>query len=147
MEPETPDRQLGSGHDRLADQGLAAAPSEVHADGVALNGVSARRRWPVLALLAAVGLIGCGGTRDAEIIDATLSADELTLGLTVAACNGDNRATVIEESDVVRVRVETSDPGGDDCADGLMVELASPMGDRFLIDDTSGHKVYFSRVP
>lgn len=61
--------------------------------------------------------------------------------------NGDNRAMVIEQSDIVRIRVETSDPGGDDCADGVVVELESPMGDRFLIDDTTGQKVYFARVP
>jgi hypothetical protein len=122
-------------------------PGRVQAARVAVVRISARGRSPVLALAAALVVIGCGGTRDAEIIDATLSADELTLGLTVGACNGDNRATVIEDSDNVRVRVETSDPSGDECADGLEIKLESPMGDRFLIDDTTGDKVDFTRTP
>lgn len=71
----------------LADQGLAMAPGGVHPSGVALVRMSAPGRWPVLALVVALGVIGCGGTRDAKIISAALSADELTLALTVGACN------------------------------------------------------------
>ena len=78
---------------------------------------------------------------------ATLSRDELSLDLSIGACNGDNRATVVEESTSVRIRVRTSDPGGDDCADGITVELESSMGDRILIHDTTRRKVRYTRQP
>jgi hypothetical protein len=52
------------------------------------------------------------------------------------------------EREAVRVSVTTDDaPGGDDCADGVRVELAEPLGERELIDQTTGEAVEVRQTP
>jgi hypothetical protein len=99
-------------------------------------------------LAAGTALLGCGGRRDARIIDAVLQGDR-TLVLTISACNAnDNRTETAEERDTVTVAVTTDDPpGGDDCADGVVVELAGPLGDRALVDGSTGDQVKVRSAP
>jgi hypothetical protein len=103
----------------------------------------------VAVLLAAIlVLLACGGRRDAKIVDAVLEG-ERTLVLGIDACNADeNRVSTTEDPETVRVSVTTDDaPGGDDCADGVTVELAAPLGDRELIDETTGEPVAVRQTP
>jgi len=99
-------------------------------------------------LAASTVLLGCGGRRDARIVDAVLEG-ERTLVLNIDACNADeNRVATTEDWETVRVSVTTDDaPGGDDCADGVRVELAAPLGDRELIDETTGEPVEVRQTP
>jgi hypothetical protein len=99
-------------------------------------------------LAASLVLLACGGRRDATIVDAVLEG-ERTLVLGIDACNADeNRVSTIEDPETVRVSVTTDDaPGGDDCADGVRVELAAPLGGRELIDETTGEPVEVRQTP
>lgn len=69
-----------------------------------------------------------------------------TVDLFVASCNGDPEVTALVQSpDDVRIEVTSTVPapgwGGDDCLDGLTVTLDAPLGDRTLIDLTTGEQV------
>jgi hypothetical protein len=103
-------------------------------------------RRPVVRFTAAVAagtvLVGCGGRRDAQVVDAELLGDR-TLVLQIDACNADeNRVSITEEQDLVTISVSTDDPpGGDDCGDLVTVELADPLGDRILVDEKTGEPV------
>jgi len=101
-------------------------------------------RWPAAAVL----LLVCGCTppatdrRPVAITEARL-ADDGTLELGVASCNGEPEVTeLVEDDDQVRVEVTStvSNPG-DACLDLVEVELAAPLGDRELIDLSSGRPV------
>ena len=87
-------------------------------------------------------VLGCSGRRDAEIVDAELRGD-WTLVLQIDACNADeNRVSATEEQELVTISVSTDDPpGGDDCGDLVIVELADPLGDRLLVDEKTGEPV------
>jgi hypothetical protein len=71
------------------------------------------------------------------------SVDGSILSIEVPTCNGDPEVTMLEETeDEVRVEVVSQrQRGGDDCLDGVQVELDRPLGDRALIDVTSGRIV------
>lgn len=99
-------------------------------------------------LVASLVLLGCGGRRDARIVDAVLEGDR-TLVLSIDACNADdNRTETTEEDDAVTIAVNTDDPpGGDDCADGVTVELADPLGNRALIDESTSEPVEVRPAP
>ncbi len=98
-------------------------------------------------LVSAVVAAGCIGPRDARINQATLQGDR-TLVLGIDACNGSNEAKTTERSDQVRVKVRTDDaPGGDDCSDVVTIQLKEPLGDRPLIDDSTGRAVEVLPAP
>lgn len=110
----------------------------------------------VLIVLCGAALTGCGDEsgddpaesserRPAEIIDARLEG-ESTVILSIEACNAEtNRATVTETEREVVVSVTTDDLVLDDmCADGLVVDLEEPLGDRQLVDGTTGEAVSVS---
>ena len=66
--------------------------------------------------------------------------DDTHLLLMVASCGGDpDLVSLAEEEDAVTVVVEstTGQPAGD-CQDVVEVELMSPLGDRTVVDGTSG---------
>jgi hypothetical protein len=122
----------------------------VHIPGI-LGSVISNRTVPVglaVLLVASLVLLGCGGRRDARIVDAVLEGDR-TLVLSIDACNADdNRTETTEEDDAVTIAVTTDDPpGGDDCADGVTVELAGPLGNRALIDESTGEPVEVRPAP
>lgn len=63
------------------------------------------------------------------------------LDLTVNACNADEDVVVTESDAEVRLRVIAAQETLDDCADGVTVRLARPLGTRAVIDDTTGKAV------
>lgn len=68
------------------------------------------------------------------------------LQLTVGSCNGEPEVTVLEQSDTeVRIEVTSTTPApgwpGEDCLDGLELTLDAPLGDRALVDVTTGEAV------
>lgn len=71
---------------------------------------------------------------------------ESTLRLNVSSCGGDPEVTVLEETDSeVRLEITSTNaaPGwmSAACLDGLEVGLAAPLGDRTLIDISTGRPV------
>lgn len=68
------------------------------------------------------------------------------LQLTVGSCNGEPEVTVLEQTDdEVRVEITSSTPApgwpGEDCLDGLELTLDAPLGDRTLVDLSTGDTV------
>lgn len=98
-------------------------------------------RFTAVLATGTVGL-GCSGRRDAEIVNAELRGDRM-LVLQIDACNADeNQVSATEEQELVTISVSTDDPpGGDDCGDLVIVELADPLGDRPLVDEKTGEPV------
>lgn len=71
--------------------------------------------------------------------------------LNVASCNGDPEVVLLRETDVdVQVKVVSSrfpfSGGGNDCADGVEVQLQQPLGDRTLVDKHTGQPVSIKRA-
>jgi hypothetical protein len=98
--------------------------------------------------LAILALTSCLVPPDRERIELGgdlygASVDGSILSIEVPTCNGAPEVTMLEESeDEVRVEVVSQrQRGGDDCLDGVQVELDRPLGDRALIDVTSGRTV------
>lgn len=75
---------------------------------------------------------------EAEVVD-----DDLTA--IVNSCGGDLAVDVHEDDSLVRVRVLDHRFrlrfAGNDCQDGVQIPLSVPLGQRNLIDDSSGHQV------
>ena len=69
--------------------------------------------------------------------------DGRTLSLNLEACNAtSNRAEVDERPGIVTMRVTTDGPpGGDDCSDGITVDLEGPLAGRRLRDGSTGEYV------
>ena len=104
-----------------------------------------RRGHPtVLAVAAALLVAGCApGTEDARIIGASLAADGVTLGLSVDVCARPIlEVDVVESPDEVAISLTTtSDPDGDACASSQAVTLQEPLGDRAVVDISTGDEV------
>lgn len=69
-----------------------------------------------------------------------------TVYVGVPSCNGDAEVTSLAQSDdEVRLEVTTTYPapgwGGDGCADSIDVLLDAPLGDRTLIDESTGEPI------
>jgi hypothetical protein len=95
----------------------------------------------VVALSAVVALgVGCGiGWQDQEISQVTVGEDDRTL--TVAwQCHLDSSLTAEETSDEVRLQFRVYAYQGD-CAGTEEVTLRQPLGDRTIIDVTTGEAV------
>ncbi len=102
----------------------------------------------VLLLLAA-----CGGTevagppdtarRPVQITEVLRLAEPSTVQLAVSSCNGEPEITSLTQG-ATRVEVEVTstvtDPG-DACLDTIDVALDAPLGDRELVDLTSGRTI------
>jgi hypothetical protein len=61
-------------------------------------------------------------------------------------CGGNPEAAVVETDDEVRVSVTTGPTGSrcsgsEDCQDGLEVRFKAPLGNRRLIDESTGREV------
>lgn len=108
-----------------------------------------RRTWVAAmvtsALLAACqvepstrrGPVELGG----EIFGATLAGED-SISVEVPTCNGDpelGRLTETDEDVVIQViSTQVVRGGSDACLDSLLVTLDAPLGDRALVDETSG---------
>ncbi|MDW3180299.1 MAG: hypothetical protein R8J94_23210 [Acidimicrobiia bacterium] len=68
-----------------------------------------------------------------------LASTEFSVG--VASCNGDPTFTKTESATEIRIAATSWLPDGDsreDCLDGILVQLAEPLGDRAIVDELSG---------
>jgi hypothetical protein len=121
--------------------------------------VGASGRGSAVAVLATalvtVLVLGCTGSGDPEGRGPVPLADweaavvaEDTLDLTIPSCFGDPELTNLDEDDeIVRVEVVTTIlDEGPACADVLRVELDDPLGDRQVVDATSGEAMRITRV-
>jgi hypothetical protein len=89
---------------------------------------------------AAVVLVACSTTR-AHIMEASLGRHSRVLRLVVGSCNADLSAQIEESPSRVTVTVTARNNTGDDCADGLVVHLDQPLGERQLLDEVTGEVV------
>ncbi|MGH1491805.1 MAG: hypothetical protein ACRBK7_20850 [Acidimicrobiales bacterium] len=92
----------------------------------------------------AVDRLGPG--RRTTSVGAAFLYDPATFEVIVDSCNGDPQLVDLDEStDEVRIRVVSWHPGyfdgGDDCLDQLEVTLTEPLGDRRLVDASSGDEI------
>src|SRR4051812_918435 len=97
-------------------------------------------RQAVTAVAAAVVLVACssGGRRGPQAIVGG-SVDDAVLHLWIDTCNGDPETEVVETADNVTVTVvSTGRNPGDACQDPVTVTLAAPLGERPLIDGSTG---------
>jgi hypothetical protein len=100
-----------------------------------------------LALLVALAtpLASCGddGYGDVAVIGAVADG-AAGVSVSVAACNSDPapEATVVREgADTVTVSARADDSSDDDCADVAVLCLDAPLGDRELVDASTGRAV------
>lgn len=73
-------------------------------------------------------------------------ADGTGLQVFVGSCNGDPEVTVFEQTGTeIRIEVTSTTPApgwpGEDCLDGLELTLDAPLGDRMLVDLSTGGPV------
>lgn len=81
-------------------------------------------------------------------MSASARPDSGAVTMTVASCNGSPEAEVVSEDvDAVRVAVQAFDDSDEACADGADVCLTAPLGDRTLIDDSTGDAVAVETQP
>lgn len=107
-----------------------------------------RIRAPLVAITAVAGG-GCGAADEVgaageeyEIINAVLREPDV-VSVQLGSCNAVQCETVIEEdTKAVEVTVLVEGDSIEDCLDaGLNIELAAPLGERELIDGTTGEPV------
>lgn len=101
------------------------------------------------AVTAAVVVLWPGDDmREVGIIQA-VARTETDLGLSIEACNAARKeADVVETAEEVVITVTSFDDSeGDDCADGVDVELGAPLGSRTLIDGSDGDRLVCAQGP
>ena len=102
-------------------------------------------RWSPLVLLLIV-LSGCG-RHDVEVLEAIAWADSTAVNLGVGSCNAEPKVEVVSQTEqAVRVRA-SADRSSDSCADAVSICLDEPLGDRLLVDDTTGEMVDVNAAP
>jgi hypothetical protein len=102
----------------------------------------------VLGIVLVAGIVAWGvwAWRDLNARhDVTIqfaSVDGRALVLSLNACNlRDYERDVDETSSSVTITVTAVGKNGDDCADGAIVPLAEPLGERELIDGSNGEPI------
>jgi hypothetical protein len=83
--------------------------------------------------------------RDARLIQVTVVDHQLDLG--IDSCNAEKIDIQVDESDdAVRIAVRVTNPAeGDDCGDTPSVRLDQPLGDRRLVDGSTGRALRCER--
>lgn len=103
---------------------------------------------PIAMVVIFVALIGgivwfLNSPAPVDVAEAEVVDDDLTA--IVNSCGGDLAVDVHEDDSLVRVRVLDHRFrlrfAGNDCQDGVQIPLSVPLGQRNLIDDSSGHQV------
>ena len=125
---------------------------------MAAHAPATTRRWrtgTVVLILGSIALLGGGGAwlvltgsiavrGDVAILEAE-PRPQAQLYVDVAACGSQPHVTTLEESsDAVRVGVSIwrhFRTGGDDCADSITIDLNEPLGQRTVIDASTGQPV------
>lgn len=117
---------------------------------------SIARRVAIAVCVVAVAASACCSangtstipTSSVAIRSATLSVDEMRFLLNLTVCGVDLKPTVDEDdSQVVVTVLGAPDPLGRECDENIIVELASPFGQRRLIDGSIGAEVSVSNPP
>jgi len=109
-----------------------------------------RKTW--IAATAAVVVLALGGCTDqASAHHAEVWNDDRTIALW-SSCSDGLTVEFVEDSETVQVTVTDHKrrlPFGsrDDCASGVRIHLAEPLGDRDLIDTVSGELIRIQRNP
>lgn len=96
-----------------------------------------------VAALALLMLAGCGADEPA-VVTVYGDPESTRLEVSVDTCNRNPVVTVEETSDEVHLTVAADEPSGDgvdDCMDGAVVSLDAPLGDRTVVDDSTGERV------
>lgn len=94
----------------------------------------------VVMLTCGVASCGSGGT---EIVDVYGLPDSTTLELSVDTCDALSISVDVEE-DADEVRLTVTTEGGDEgpeCLDSVDVELDEPLGDRRVVDTSTGDEL------
>ncbi len=115
------------------------------------SGTKGRRRRGLIAVIVTAGvLVACqpasGERRGPVELGGNFGAtvDGQTLGIEVPSCGGDPvLARLLQQQDAIRVEVITTVQidVGDACLDAISVVLDAPLGDRAVIDLTSGRVI------
>lgn len=99
----------------------------------------------LVGLLVTAVLAACGPNehRGPVRLTTALAVGPAELELEVPSCNGHAEVTELRESDaeVVVEVTSTTYREGDDCLDSIRVTLEQPLGDRRLVDATSGDEI------
>ncbi|MEM9135267.1 MAG: hypothetical protein AAF962_26310 [Actinomycetota bacterium] len=104
-------------------------------------------RLAALPILATVAFAGCGtdgGRQRVSVLEAQPKDGGQTISIWVGSCEGEPTAVVTGNTERIIIDVEAFVPTGDsntECADGLVIQLAEPLGDRQVIDGRTGDEV------
>ena len=97
----------------------------------------------VVAITTILWASRSGGDWDARIIDSFGPLDDNHLAYEVGThCHPEARASLTEGADRVVITFETRGELMGDCADGIEITLDEPLGDRIVIDATTGSVVH-----
>ncbi len=105
-------------------------------DGTHLAAVTKRRLNAVLVAGLALMLAGC--STNPEITEVYLRSDGVAIEFGVNTCNADLDAVVVESDTAVEVTITAENDTTDDCADSIAITLDQPLGDRQLINGSTG---------
>lgn len=114
------------------------------------TGAPVTSRPLLLALAGAVAVLALAGwssVREARLLQGRVGESERVVHLTIGACNPVRTQTeVTETTDEVRVLVTVTDPAeNEDCSAGVNVHLDEPLGDRTVLDASTGETVNVTR--
>jgi len=86
-----------------------------------------------------------GGRGPTALGDEYFDTGGSSIGVAVQSCNGEPELTTLEQgADEVRIEVESTtyaDGDGDACRDSLTIDLDQPVGDRTVIDLSTGREL------
>lgn len=100
-------------------------------------------RSAVAAALAGLVLAGCGSST-IEIVEVFADPTSTRLELSVDSCLADPTVEAKETDREVRLTVTGDEASGNDCLDSASVTLSKPLGDREVIDASTGESVQLS---
>jgi hypothetical protein len=92
-------------------------------------------------LVAGLALVLAACSTDPEINEVYLRSDGVTVEIGVNTCNADLDAVVVESDTTVEVTITAENDTPDDCADSIVITLDQPLGDRPLIDGSTGNAI------
>ena len=99
-----------------------------------------RGTWNLVLSCALAATMGCGlFPEQVSIFEAALEGDGRTLQLFTGGCEGQLSVNVDEQSaDEVTVTVTARGADGSDCLEEATVVLSEKLGDRMLVDGSTG---------
>lgn len=93
-------------------------------------------RGGVLAIGLVVLVTACA--TNPEINEVYLQSDGVTIEFGIDSCNADLDALVVESEATVEVTITATSDTPDDCADSIIIMLNEPLGDRQLLNGSTG---------